>query len=36
MFRNEPPDFSWVIDRVAILEAAINAGVPGKESAGQT
>ena len=26
MFRGEPPDFDSIIDRVQILEGAINAG----------
>jgi predicted nucleotidyltransferase component of viral defense system len=33
MFRAEPPDFDWVMDRVGVLEATINNGAPGNDSA---
>jgi hypothetical protein len=33
MFRAEPPDFDWVMDRVGVLEATINNGAPGNGSA---
>jgi predicted nucleotidyltransferase component of viral defense system len=33
MFRAEPPDFGWVMDRVATLEFTINKGAPGNDSA---
>ena len=36
MFRGEPPDFGWVMDRVGMLETTINADLPKNDGANQT